>query len=127
MFQLLANVFQRQPAWVLDRFGAVALLLVQVAPAMRAQTFAVLAANGLYGQCQQNLLPQDILKEQPFSLIIPYLSPGCGHRKLFFVGGVRSLGAIQKLELVAYILMNRLHAACALHLHPRGTLADYRD
>ena len=51
---------------------------------MWTQTFAVLAADRLQRQRQQDLLPQNIFQEQTFPLIIPDLSLGCGHGKLFF-------------------------------------------
>ena len=63
MLQLLSNLFQRRPARIFRRLGAIALFLIQVAPAMWAQAFAVLAADGLQRQRQQDLLPQNILKE----------------------------------------------------------------
>ena len=116
VLQLLSYLFQRRPARIFRRFGAIALFLIQVAPAMWAQALAVLAADRLQRQCQQDLLPQNILKEQTFSLIITDLSLGCGDGKLFFAG-VRTLRPVQQFEVLRNIAMDRLQAPRARQLN----------
>jgi hypothetical protein len=117
MLQFLSNVFQRRPARIFRRFGAIALFLIQIAPAMWAQTFAVLAADRLQRQRQQDLLPQNVFKEQTFSLIITDLGLGCGHRKLFFAG-IRTLRAVEQLEVLGDIAVDQLKTASARQLDP---------
>jgi len=50
VLQLLFDIFQRRPAWVIKRFGAIALFQIQVFTAMRAQTFAIVPANSFQRQ-----------------------------------------------------------------------------
>ena len=45
-----------------------AFLVVQVHAALGAQTAAIAAADGLHGQCQKNLLGQDIGQKHSFPL-----------------------------------------------------------
>src|SRR5260370_5870485 len=58
--QLLADIFQYAPARVSHGGGAVAAFHVQVAPTLRAQTFAPSAANLFHRQAQPALLPPHI-------------------------------------------------------------------
>jgi hypothetical protein len=126
VFQLLSNISQRRPAGIVQRFGAIALFLIQITPAMWAQTLAVFAADCLQRQRQENLLPQNIFQEQTVSLIIPDLGLGCGYGKRFF-SGVGALRTVEKLKLLRNILMNRLKTTRTSHLDPRRELADYTD
>jgi hypothetical protein len=49
----------------------VAAFRVQIASAARAKSFAVLAAEGLRGQGQKHLLPEDVFEHKTFLVIIP--------------------------------------------------------
>src|SRR5260370_8768024 len=68
--QLLADIFQYAPARVSHGGGAVATFHVQVAPTVRAQTFAPGTANLFHRQGQQDLLLQHLLQQQTFTLIL---------------------------------------------------------
>ena len=112
MIQFVANIFQRQPPRIFYRLGAVTLLHIQVLATVRAETPAIVATDRLQGKRQQNLLQQDILQQQALTLIITDFSLGRGHRKLF-PPCIRSLGTVQQIKLVGYILYNWFQAAGA--------------
>ena len=126
VLQLLSKIFQRRPARVLQRLSAIALLLIQVPAAMRAQTFAVLTADRLQRKRQQNLLSQDIFQEQTLPLIIPDLRLGCRDRKLFFAR-IRALRTVEQLEAPADIAVNRLQASGTSQVDPGGEIAGDPD
>jgi len=57
VLQLLSDIFQCRPARIFRRLGTIALFLIQIAPAMWAQAFAILAADRLQRYRQQDLFP----------------------------------------------------------------------
>jgi hypothetical protein len=118
VIQLAANIFQRRPSWIFQRFGACALFQIQVRAAMRAKTLAVIAANGFQGKSQDDLLLQYIFQLQSLTLIITDLGFRGGHGNLF-PPRVRSLWAIQQIEVVVHVLQHWLEAAGTGQLHPR--------
>src|SRR6266513_966819 len=89
VLQLLLDIFQRRPARIFQRLGAIALFQIKVLPAMRAKALTILAADCPEWKGQQHLLPQHIFQQHALALIIADLSLGRCNRKLLF-SGVRS-------------------------------------
>jgi len=88
---------------------------------MRTKAFAIFAANGFERNGQQNLLPNHVLKQQPFPLIITDFGFGASHRHLF-APCVHSQGAIKEVKSSLHIFYNWFQAAGAGHIQLSGKL-----
>src|SRR5580700_9336507 len=102
VLQLTPQILQARPSRIFHRLRARAPLYIEISATLRAQSFAILAADGPQGNRQQHLLPQYILEQQTFPLIITDFGLGAGHRKLC-ASGVGPQRAIQKIKTVLYV------------------------
>ena len=116
MLELFANIFQRRPAWIFKRLGATALFEIEVATAMDAQSAAILAADRLEGQRQQDLFPQYLLEQESAALVISHFGLGCRNRQ-FLSTGVSPLRPVQEIELLGHMPGDRLKAAATSQLN----------
>src|SRR5246500_5870838 len=82
VFQSTSYILQRRPPRIFHLDGAGALFMIQVLAALRAQSFAVVAARYLQRQRQQHLLAQHVFEEKPVALIVTDLGLRVGDRKL---------------------------------------------
>src|SRR5262249_5055289 len=125
-FQLLADVFERRPARVRDSTGTITRLNVQVAPAVRAQTLAVFAANLLGRHGQQDLLLQRVFEKQSLTLIVANLSFSAADGNIF-APRVNALRAVDEVELFRHGVSYRFQATGTTALDLSGKLADQPD
>src|SRR5215472_1599059 len=121
VFQLLANLFESPPTRIGDRDRAMASFQVEVAAAMRAQSFASRSAHLLGGKPQQNLLLQHVFEMQSLTLIVANLGFR-GTDRGILASGVHSLRTIEQVEAFREGIAHRLEAARAtsLDFHAKG-------
>src|SRR5271165_5978682 len=125
-WQLLLNFVQRLPAGIAEMPLTMALLDVQVLPAMRTQSFAISAAQRSNWRRQQHLLAQGVLQQQAFALIVADLSFRLGDRHL--VGAaVYAQRPVDQVERPVHIMADRFQAAGATELQVSLDLANQPD
>ncbi len=103
-----------------------AFLVVQVHAALGAQTAAIAAADGLHGQCQKNLLGQDIGQKHSFAFKKRDFRVVQLQAFLFFLCH-RQDWLIEEVKFAGDVLVNRLQAARAHHFQPCVQFAGYAD
>src|SRR5271157_4900929 len=124
--QLLFDFVQRFPTRIAEMRLTMALLDVQVAPAMRTQSFAIFAAKRPHWRGQQHLLAQGVFQQQTFALIVADLGLGFGDRHL--VGAaVHAQRPVDQVKRPVHVMADRLQAAGATKLQVRLDLANQPD
>ena len=86
--------------------------MVQVLTAHRAQPLAIFAAERPQRNAQQDLLAQNIFKQQSLPLVVADFCFDTGYREFFF-SSIRSQRPVEQIELALDIFDHRLETACA--------------
>src|SRR5271165_4857487 len=124
--QLLFDFVQRIPTGIAEMRLTMALLDVQVLPAMRTQSFAIFAAQRPYWRSQQHLLAQGVLQQQTFALVIADLGFGFGDRHLVSTA-IHTQRPVNQVKSPVHIMANRLQAASATELQVGLDVANQPD
>src|SRR5271166_6073779 len=125
-WQLAFDFVQRIPAGIAEMRLTMALLDVQVLPAMRTQSFAIFAAKRSHRRRQQHLLAQGVLQQQTFTLIVADLGFRFGDRHL--VGAaVHAQRPVDEVKRPVHIMADRLQAAGTTELQVGLDLAHQPD
>jgi hypothetical protein len=123
---VLFQARQRRRAWIDCVTFTAAFLVVQIHSALGAQPPAIAAADRFHGQCQEDLLGQDISQKHSFAFKKRDFSVVQLQTLLFFLGH-GSHGFIEEVKFAGDILMDGFQAPRAHHLEPCMQLPGYAD
>ncbi|HLI62035.1 MAG TPA: hypothetical protein VKV05_01455 [Terriglobales bacterium] len=121
--QLLSDSAQGLPTRVAYGLLTVAWRYIQVTAALRTQPLAIFTAQRPHWSSQQDLLPQSVFQQQPFSFIIADFGLGLADGK-FFPATVDAQGAVDQVKIAVYLVTDRLQTAGTIELQVRRDAAD---